>query len=107
MELKEFIKSTISQIGDAVSELNQDDNGLIVNPNFSESRNHIEYRNEAFVMTTIDFHIDLAVDEKNLKNGQVGVLANVIGIGGKYEAHKQSQSSTTIDFSLDVLLPQG
>lgn len=107
MELKEFIKSTISQIGDAVKELNEEDRGIIVNPNTSYSKDFINYKDQAFVKTTIEFHIDLAIDEKNLKNGQVGVLANIIGIGGKYESHKQSQSSTSIDFRLDVLLPQG
>lgn len=44
MELKEFIKETISSIADAVYELNEEksENGLIVNP----SKNEMERRKQ-------------------------------------------------------------
>lgn len=107
MDLKEFIKSTISQIGFAIHELNSEGHEIIVNPATCYSEKVVRRNNKDYNQTRLNFHIELAIDEDKAKNAKVGVLANMVGIGGQYEKHNASSATTSVDFYLDVLLPQG
>lgn len=109
MELKEFIKDTISQIADAVDELNKRNDGvpLIVNPTSTNGKNMINKAGSSYNMTTINFNIALSVSDEGSSGGKIGVFAGWIGGAATSENKNQSQALTSLNFQLDVVLPQG
>lgn len=111
MELKEFVKSTIAQIIDAVDELNTmyQDKDAVVNPatpykNNKESKafNTKEgYRQ----ITDIEFDLTVSVEDAKDSSGRVNVLACVIG-GDASRSHTEGSSSVSrVKFSVPVMLP--
>lgn len=111
MELKEFIKDTITQIAEAVQELNNEQSTrcLVVNPS-SSSMNHdreFVYHGSSHNQTLLNFHLSLTASDKTGSSGKVGVLTGMFGIGVNADAKNEEGSLTTLSFKLPVLLPQG
>lgn len=112
MELKEFIKDTVTQIADAVTELNGGTSKykLTVNPitsitnGFSEN-DTIDVANDRCKITNIEFDLVLATSEDKGHTAKVGVLANIVGMGISSDNNAKNESVNKIRFSLPVLLP--
>lgn len=105
MELKEFIKETISGITDAVKDLQRDNDGAVINP---PSRNGIVMKTPENTSTTVvDFNISLTPENKEGEKAGIGVFLGSVGIGGNSSAEVSSNSSTSIKFSLNIMLPYG
>ena len=106
MELKEFIKNTVTQIADAVTELNGGTSKykLTVNPitsitnGFSEN-DTIDVANDRCKITNIEFDLILATSEDKGHTAKVGVLANVVGIGISSDKNAKNESVNKIKFS--------
>lgn len=117
MELKDFIKDTISQIDSAIRELNHEEDEkekqgpylkMIVNPCLDSKYDAmVDIGNTTRKITKINYHINLGIEEGNKINAKIGVLASVVGLGVKGENNNTSHSVTSIDFSLDVLFHEG
>ncbi|MGH6668636.1 hypothetical protein R3O55_012735 [Bacteroides hominis] len=109
MELKDFIKDTVSQIAEAVTELNGETSiPMTVNPAKTEFLNGKQFLNMGFsksYLTNIDFDLTLSLSEGKGNNAKVGVFASVIGIGASSNENAKNESISKIKFTLPVLLP--
>lgn len=83
MELKEFIKTAITDITEAVSELQEElDNGAIINPSFDKTRQ-------------CSIHFDLSVESSKEGGADIKVIS-----GGMSE-----RSSNKISFDIAISMP--
>lgn len=110
MELKEFIKDTISQIVDAVDELNEEykDKKIVVNPySWFSIRDVTQVRSgdKFYNLTNIDFDLDVVVENLENSKGNVGVLAGILKAGGSMEEGKNNKASNKVHFTIPVMLP--
>lgn len=122
MDLKDYVKEVITQISEAVSEINNsvDDpkqitlKSPIVNPSFSDiqdyqgnllcvlERNNVNISPKTFVkITNVDFDVTLTASSKSEKGSKIDL--KVLGGG----AAKDDEASTTnhVKFTLPVLFP--
>ena len=110
MELKDFIKDTVTQIAEAVTELNggQTKYKLTVNPISSSgisNRNSINVGYDTCHVTNIEFDLTLTASENKENNAKVGVFASAIGLGVSSNNGANNESVSKIRFSLPVVLP--
>lgn len=110
MELKEFIKSTIPQIIDSVSDLNEEykDKDATINP-LSYVRikdmQSIQTASGERLLTNVEFDLTVSIDESKNTDGKVNVMSCVIG-GGASKSHTEGNSSISrVRFNVPVVLP--
>ena len=108
MDLKEFIKDTITQMAEAVDELNsQKDIPIIVNPTTIDGKNIVTKSGRTYKQTTIHYNVAITILDEGSSGGKIGIFGGWIGGSANSENKNQSQALTSLDFHLDVLLPQG
>ena len=109
MDLKEFIKETISQISDAIVDLNEQKDGsmLIVNPTSTNGKGMITKGYCTYKQTTLHYNIAITVLDEGTAGSKIGVLGGWFGASADAASKNQSQALTSLDFCLDVLFPQG
>ena len=76
MELKEFIKSAITQLSEAVYELNDElkDKGVVVNPCYAENTNFETIDNsEGVIVSSVEFDLQVSTSEIKENSGKIGV----------------------------------
>ena len=107
MELKDFIKSTITQIKESVEELNEEfEEGIaIVNPLYAKSLNRSMIGRTGANVTDIDFDLSLSVTETDGKEGKIGIMSSIIGMGASSKSDNQNISTNRIQFTIPVMLP--
>ena len=95
MELKDFIKSTITQIKESVEELNEEfeEGKAIVNPLYAKSLNRSMIGRTGANVTDIDFDLSLSVTETDGKEGKIGIMSSI------------NISTNRIQFTIPVMLP--
>lgn len=111
MELKEFIKTAISDITGAVSELqNELGNGAIVSPSLPNpiaNRTVIDPENDRInrPISKIDFDVAITVGDTSATGAGVkaGIQIFSAKIGGENTTHAENVSRIT--FSIPVVLP--
>ncbi len=111
MELKEFIKTAVSDITNAVSELQTElNNGAIISPSMPSpiaNNTIIDPENKKCnrQISKIDFDVAITVgsSDKNEVGGGVGIQIFSAKIGNDNEEHKENVSRIT--FSIPVVLP--
>lgn len=105
MELKDFIKGTISDIAIAIKELNDEksDIGLLVNPNNYDKivKNELSMIGDGRVTKDIEFNLSISASDTIEAGG--GLKINVL----KANINNETNNSTisTIKFSIPVVLP--
>jgi len=110
MELKDFVKTTITQISEAILEVQADnqDNGLIVNPQGlatgSKGDHHLRTGGWRYVQA-IEFDVALSVTENSGKDGKLTVRTGFIdaSLGGK--GGGQNNTTTSLKFKIPVAFP--
>ena len=111
MELKEFVKSTIAQVIDAVDELNAmyEDKDAVVNPatpyELNKGASSVDTRQGRRQVTDIEFDLTVSVEESKDSGGKVNVLACVIGGDASHSHAEGSSSVSRVRFSVPVMLP--
>lgn len=111
MELKEFIKSTIRDITESVSELqNEDTTGAKINPRGVSGVDKIFINTAAggthVSLINIEFNVSLTEGEKtDIKSG-IGVFFGGVGVGLNAKNGNDSTSYTSIKFSIPLMLPE-
>ena len=108
MELKEFIKSAITQLSEAVYELNDElkDKGVVVNPCYAENTNFETIDNsEGVIVSSVEFDLQVSTSEIKENSGKIGVLASVVGIGASTKEGSNGNEANRIRFKLPVVLP--
>lgn len=124
MDLKDYVKEVISQISEAVVEINTElgDSNItvskpIVNPSFREIQDfkgHLlcvlsktEYNSGTSKITSmckitdVDFDVTLSATSKSEKGGKLGI--SVIGVGAS--SGDESSATNRVKFTLPVLFP--
>ncbi|MDO3390616.1 hypothetical protein Q3C19_09025 [Bacteroides sp. ET489] len=115
MELKEFIKESLSQIIDAVKETQEkykDTNVVICPDNIQEVKDGLyildenEYDNYSSrsKVQNIDMDIAISVTEKEGNKSGLGI-AKIINAGISSENTQQNESISKIKFSIPIVLP--
>lgn len=108
MDLKDFIRSTITSISEAVIESQEDlkDKGVIVNPERMETGKTGEklLRNDGWrYVQNLEFDILVAVDEKADKGGKAELkIAGIGSVGGGMATENLIKNSNRLKFSIPV-----
>ena len=93
MDLKEFIKSTLSNIHSGIKEANKD-LGKKDHVPFSIAREGKE--------SYIEFDVALTVGQQKTKKGKAGLLLNVVSLGGEKGTENTEQTVSRIKFTVKV-----
>lgn len=110
MELKEFIKTTILDITDAVRELQDIKNGALISPGCNKCRrasmlNKLDNEENS----NIDFELYISEEQSNNINGEIkskiSVLPALLGakVGGLSEG--KNLNASKIRFSIPIIYP--
>lgn len=111
MDLKDFIKNTITSISEAVLESQNElsDKGVIVNPEKVEIGKNGEklLRSDGWrYIQNLDFDILVAAEDGDDVKGGAGLkVAGVISIGGDVNESSKNQTSNKIKFTIPVAFP--
>jgi len=111
MELKEFIKTAITDITEAVSELQEElKNRSIVNPSIPNSISNATVKDPDNVninkrISNVDFDVALTVADTGTieSGGKIGIQIFSAKIGGESISHTENVSRIT--FSIPIVLP--
>lgn len=103
MELKDFIKATIKDISDAVTELNEEmsEKGLLVNPIPENHQEGMVYSHDQRWLQKIEFDVTVTTSEKSEKEGGLKIYVAKAGIS---EAAK-NEATSSLHFHITVALP--
>lgn len=107
MELKEFIKQTITDIKDAISELNQEsesDNAVVTPQNIDDLK-HPKTEGTHRNVTDIQFDLSLSVMEEKGKEGKLGVMNSIVSLGGTAKTGATHENVNRIQFTIPVCFP--
>lgn len=121
MNLKEFIKGTITEISSAISECNAEltDNCTIVNPrNVHGSDRDFEKVYGYLVKETgekkfrrpvhlVNFDVAVTATDKTGTKGGIGIAVGSIGLGAQGKSEAENVSFSKLTFSIPVALPNG
>ncbi len=108
MQLKDFIKDTISSISIAIIESQEElkDKGVIVNPEKIEIGKNGEklLRSDGWrYIQNLEFDILVGVEEKQTGNGKAELkIAGLLNIGGGLDAQNANQNQNRIKFNIPV-----
>ena len=119
MELKDFIKSVLFDVTEAVKECQEElKNGAIISPSNRSAEEKVRAVSGDLKISYIDFEVAVSASSENLNNGEktggVEVSGSVIGVrfGGKFggksvsEENKQvNENVSKIKFSIPVIYP--
>jgi hypothetical protein len=108
MELKDFIKNTISSISLAISESQEElkDKGVIINPEKIEigenGEKHLKSNGWRYTQN-LEFDILVGVEESQNGNGKAELkVASLINIGGGVNNNIVNQNQNRIKFNIPV-----
>lgn len=106
MELKEFIKSTLTEImeGVAASQEIAENFNAVVNPSY-RTLYKTEINGATYSVIDITFKIGLTEISVNENKKGIGVVLSPIKMGALKAGEKTDHSETTIEFSIPVVLP--
>ena len=108
MDLKDFIKNTISSISEAIIESQDElkDKGIIVNPEKTEigKNGQMLLRSDGWrYIQNLDFDILVSVDEKQGTGGKGELkVAGLISIGGGIDNENLTKNHNRIKFNVPV-----
>lgn len=113
MELKDYIKETLTQIIQGVSAAQEfaEKNDSKINPNdlqlsyYKGDKPVYADRNNNYAQI-IDFEISITITEENSSKGGVGVFLGSLGVGGNIENQLSNNNINKIKFSIPVFLPK-
>lgn len=103
MELKDFIKTTIKDISNAVTELNEEmgDKGLILNPIPDNHQEGMVYSQDGRWLQKIEFNVSVTTSENSSKEGGVKICVAKAGISEK----TTNEAISSLHFHITVALP--
>lgn len=108
MDLKEFIKTAITDITEAVSELQEElKNGTIVNPSLTQGEHgkSLVVDNEVRMMERLNFDIAVTATEATELNGNAKAGISVFGAKVGAENKERTENVSRLTFSLPLVLP--
>jgi len=110
MDLKDFIKQTLEQIVEGVTEAQSSvqKHGANINPtNFSYTKDGHHNHSKFSLPQDVIFDIGLTSAEKNGASEGIGVFLGTINLGKKAETSAEEIAVTKVRFSIPLALPSG
>ena len=110
MELKDFIKETLEQIVDGVSNASESikSKGGVINPSSMSFTKDGQYNNFPHVMpSNVEFDVGLTATDKTGSTEGIGVFLGAINLGKKNEAGLETVAITRVKFTVPLVLPAG
>ncbi len=119
MELKDFIKTSLTEICLAIDEANNElrDSEAVINPssiqiNSEDSQAYGRQSTKAIheerkVVQKIDFNVAVYAQEAEKAGGGAKISIASIGIGANAEIASSNKSETRLRFSIPVIYPEG
>jgi len=108
MEIKEFIKETIVQIFEGISDAQKEVDGKLglVNPPEIKLSNQVGYSANAITKTTdIDFELAVTENDNNETKGGLSVLFGNINLGSSIKKGNENTVINRVKFSVPVVYP--
>ena len=112
MELKDYIKQSITSISEAITEAQEEliEKGTFVNPKNlypDSNKNYYLHESGGNIATNIDFEISVTVEEKNVgeKEGGVDILKVVSAKAGQTNSNSH-ETINKLKFSIPLMLPK-
>lgn len=112
MDLKTFIKTTLIQIGEAITESESElkNHDILVSPRFYQSDKYLPMYNPGNFqpsITMIDFDVAITVQEEKGKKGKAELsIASVFSVGGELGKENISSTISRVKFQIPVLLKE-
>lgn len=105
MELKDFIKTTIRDISEAVTELNEEmaETGLVVNPIPDNHESGMVYDKDGRWMQKIEFNLTVTSSERTEAGGGLKVYIAKAGVNNEMG----NEATSSLHFHVTVALPSG
>jgi len=113
MELKEFIKETLTQIAQGIADAQETlhDSGAIIAPEATiRSEGSHAIRNDGYgtrAVNQIKFNVGVSVTNGDGTKSGIAVLTGLFSAGGQVESTNSNQSITNIEFSIPMSYPPG
>lgn len=108
MELKEFIKTAIVNITEAVSDLQKDlDNGTVINPTLLQGDygKSIVINNEVRVIERLNFDVAVTASESSGLEGGAKAGISIFGAKVGAETNAKTENISRLTFSIPLVLP--
>ena len=110
MELKEFIKTTLTQISQGITEAQEEvkDNDMIINPaSLSSNSNGEKYlRTDGWrYVQDIEINVGVTAIEKEGEKAGIGIVTGILSGGVQASNDNSNQTVSTIKFNIPVALP--
>lgn len=109
MELKDFIKETLIQIAQGISEAQEElaDTDCIINPRDirEDGFANVSIKNKRHTVQCVDFKIALTSTSEAADKTGIGVMLGSFGIGGNRTSSDGNTSNTNISFAIPVVFP--
>lgn len=112
MELKEFIINTVSDILDAVNELQEENKtNAVINPKDVTGNCSLvtAYKSSSIKsnarLTEVEFNVQLCESEEKCTGRGIGVMLNGIGVKLGNDRSNSNNAITSIKFVIPLLLP--
>jgi hypothetical protein len=110
MQLREFIKSVLTEIVDGVRDAQDRNGGAFVVPAGDGGHKYAEhprFSNSARLKSTIvDFDVAITAEDTDTIEGGAGIKVMSIQFGGKGEASSKDTTVSRIQFAIPLLLPE-
>ena len=108
MELKDFIKAAITDITEAVSELQDElDNGTVVNPTLpqGEDGKTLQIDNEVRVIERLNFDVAVTISESAGIEGGAKASISIFGAKVGTESSTRTENVSRLTFSIPLVFP--
>lgn len=108
MELKEFVKTAISDITGAVSELQSElHNGTVVNPTLArgEDNKSLLIENEVRMIERLNFDVAVTASESSDTEGGAKAGISIFGAKVGIESTASTEHASRITFSIPIVMP--
>ncbi len=111
MELRDFVKETLVQIAEGVSEAQEraDSLGAHVNPRLTRSSNYASQQgflnSESGAAQVVGFDVALTVTEGTGTKGGIGIFAGAVSLGSSGQSSAENSSVSRVKFSVPLALP--
>lgn len=110
MELKDFIKETLTQITLGVKEAQEatKDQGVIINPEKvatgGSGNKYLKSEGWRYVQD-VEINVAVTVNEKEGSKAGIGVVAGFFSAGGSSSSDQENNIVSTIKFAIPIALP--
>jgi len=113
MELKDYIKETITQITMGIKESQEElkDTGAVIVPKLTIARNERTIMSNDHTssqqVNEIKFKVGITLGGEKGEKGGISVLTGFLSAGGQISNIESTQSVSSIEFTIPIVFPHG